>query len=43
MHSGRKPRTDPDGITVKQLVNDFLNFKQTLVDSGELSPLAWGD
>src|SRR5271170_2435983 len=43
LHSGRKPREDAGGLTVKHLVNDFLNHKNALVASGELSPLTWGD
>jgi integrase len=41
LHAGRKPREAPDGITVKELVNRFLNQKQTLVEVGELSPRTW--
>src|SRR5947209_8854041 len=43
LHAGRKPRPDPDALTVKDLTNNFLNAKQALVDTGELSPLTWGD
>jgi integrase len=43
LHAGRKPRRATEGTTVKELVNQFLNQKQTLVDVGELSPLTWGD
>jgi integrase len=43
LHSGRKPRPSPEGLTVKDLANAFLNQKQALVDGGELSPLTWGD
>src|SRR5262249_23640073 len=31
------------GLTVKELVNRLLNAKQTLVDSGKLSPRTWTD
>src|SRR5262245_4412681 len=44
LHAGRKPResTDsPDGATVKELANRFLNFKQSRVDSGELTNRSW--
>src|SRR5271165_2996324 len=37
LHAGRKPRLDPEAITVKGVVNAFLNHKQDLMDSGELS------
>ncbi len=43
LHAGRKPRSDPEALTVKELANAFLNQKQALVDAGELSPLTWGD
>src|SRR5215471_17203198 len=38
LHAGRKPRPDPDALTVKALANAFLNHKQALLDVGELSP-----
>jgi integrase len=43
LHAGRKPRQDPEALTVKELANHFLNAKQALVDEGRLSPLTWGD
>jgi integrase len=43
LHAGRKPRPDPEALTVKELVNDFLDFKETLVDSGELKQRSWDD
>jgi integrase len=43
LHAGRKPREATKGLTVKELVNLFLNAKQALVDEGTLSPLTWGD
>src|ERR1700674_3301710 len=39
LHPGRKPRADPEALTVKELCNAFLNAKQALVDAGELAPL----
>src|SRR5262245_26799315 len=41
LHAGRKPRADPEALTVKEAVNAFLNAKQALVDAGELSPRTW--
>jgi integrase len=38
LHAGRKPRPDPDAVTVKDVANQFLNAKQALLDAGELSP-----
>src|SRR5262245_27672120 len=38
LHAGRMPRPDPDALTVKDVVNAFLNFKDGLVVAGELSP-----
>jgi integrase len=43
LHAGRKPRPDPGAVTVKDVVNDFLNAKRALVDAGELSPRTWAD
>src|SRR5438067_2779788 len=43
LHAGRKPRPDPDALTVKELANGFLHAKQALVDAGELSPRTWTD
>lgn len=36
LHAGRKPRPETEGLTAKELCNQFLNAKQALVDSGEL-------
>src|SRR5579864_4917120 len=41
LHAGRKPRESIDGVTVKELCNQFLNAKQAQVDTGELSPRTW--
>jgi integrase len=41
LHAGRKPRPDPEGLTVKDLANSFLNHKRDLLDGGELSPRTW--
>jgi integrase len=41
LHAGRKPRQVSEGVTVKDAANAFLNHKQALVDSGELSPRTW--
>lgn len=41
LHAGRKPRPDPEALTVKELCNGFLSAKQTLVGGGELSPRTW--
>ena len=38
LHAGRKPRPDPEALTVKEAANAFLNAKDELVDAGELSP-----
>jgi hypothetical protein len=43
LHAGRKPRSDPEGMTVKDVRNAFLNHKQALMDAGELSARAWLD
>ena len=42
LHSGKKPREAAAGAaTIKELVNQFLNFKQSRVDSGELTLRSW--
>jgi integrase len=43
LHAGRKPRPDPEALTVRELANAFLNQKKALVDTGDLSTLTWGD
>jgi integrase len=43
LHSGRKPREDAGGLTVKDLCNRFLNAKRALVESGELAERSWDD
>jgi integrase len=43
LHAGRKPRADPEALTVKDLANAFLNHKKALLDAGELSPRTWQD
>src|SRR5262245_36492789 len=41
LHAGRKPRAEPEELTVRELCNAFLNAKQAKVDADELSPLPW--
>ena len=42
LEAGRKPREHlPADLTVKDLVNAFLNFKKSKLDKGELSPRTW--
>jgi integrase len=41
LHAGRKPRPDAEAVTVKELVNAFLNAKAARRDGGELSPRTW--
>ena len=43
LQAGRVPRTSPDGLTVYELVNRFLEAKRHLVDTCELSPRTWAD
>jgi integrase len=44
LHSGRTPRPDPENsLTVKQLVNAFLNAKRNAVQTGELKERTWSD
>ena len=43
LHAGRKPRPDPEGVTVKDVCNAFLNAKQAAVDNGEITLRTWLD
>src|SRR3954464_3472287 len=43
LHAGRKPREATEGVTVKDLCNQFLNAKRALVESGELTNRSWQD
>jgi len=43
LHAGRKPREATEGVTIKELVNQFLNAKRGLVESGELTNRSWQD
>src|SRR5438128_1474002 len=41
LHAGREPRADMAELTLKILVNHFLNTKRALMDSDELSSRTW--
>jgi hypothetical protein len=43
LHAGRKPREATEGVTVKELVNRFLNAKAASRDAGELTHRCWQD
>ena len=43
LHSGRTPRVQGEGLTLRDLANQFLNSKRLLVDTGELTPRSWRD
>ena len=43
LHAGRKPREATEGVTIKELCNQFLNAKRALVESGELTNRSWQD
>src|SRR5262249_14400595 len=43
LHAGRKPRPDPEALTVRDAAHAFLNAKQALVKAGELSPRTWSE
>src|SRR5208337_2864903 len=43
LHAGRKPRLDADALTVKELVNAFLNAKAASRDAGEIARRTWDD
>ena len=41
---GRPARSEnPDGLTVRELANEFLTFKQHKVDTGELAPRTFSE
>src|SRR5258708_1996747 len=43
LHAGRKPREANEGVTIKELCNQFLTAKRALVESGELTNRSWQD
>jgi integrase len=43
LQAGRTPGLHLDGLTLRDLVNRFLNSKKSLQDAGELSPRTWSD
>jgi integrase len=43
LHAGRTPRPDPEGLTVKDLANAFLNAQQEKVANGEQAARTWLD
>jgi integrase len=43
LHARRKPREASDGVTIKELCNQFLNAKRNMVESGELTNRSWQD
>jgi integrase len=40
---GREPRTTGEGLTVRSLVNQFLESKENLVNARELTQRSWND
>jgi integrase len=43
LHAGRTPRPEMEGLTVKELANQFLNHKKDMLGEGRLSPRTWGE
>ena len=43
LYSGRTPRTEPDGLTIRELLNRFLTGKQNVVDTGKLTSRSFSD
>jgi integrase len=41
LHAGRTPRPDPEGVTVKDVANAFLDHKRDKMAAGELSVRTW--
>ncbi|MCE9553114.1 MAG: tyrosine-type recombinase/integrase [Planctomycetes bacterium] len=43
LHAGRKPRQESTGVTVRDVVNHFLETKESLKDNGEITPQTYQD
>src|ERR1700722_10292512 len=43
LHAGKRPRKDPEAVTIRNVCNAFLDHKQGLVDTGELSPRTFAE
>jgi integrase len=43
LHAGRKPRPDPEALTIRDLANAFLNHKRALADAGEITMRMWAE
>lgn len=43
LYAGRQPQNKREGLTVRDLVNQFLSSKKANVDSGELVQATWRD
>ena len=43
LHAGRTPRTTGDGLSVRDLLNQFLTAKRHLVDTRELTGRSFSD
>jgi integrase len=43
LHAGRKPRPDAEAVTVRDVAIAFLNAKDALLETGELSPHTWAN
>lgn len=43
LYSGRKPRQDPDALTIKELCNHFLNAKKETYEVGEITERTYDD
>jgi integrase len=43
LHAGRTPRVQPEGLTIRDLVNRFLTSKKRLLDTNELAARTFAD
>lgn len=43
LHAGRKPRQESTGVTVRDVVNHFLETKENLKDNGEITAQTYAD
>src|SRR5262245_26031700 len=41
--AGRTPRAEPTGLTIREMADRFMIYKQHLVDAGELKQSTWNE
>lgn len=43
LYAGRTPRTQGEGLTLRELANEFLSDRQHRLDAGEITQRTWND